>query len=233
MSRAKKRVKTQIISLAEFQNKKHQVDVQPRTENQGKYIRLLQGDNKDIVFATGPAGTGKTVLACHVAVKMLQEQKYKKIVITRPAVTVDEDHGFLPGNLVKKMEPWTRPLFDVFEQYYWSHELRELISEGVIEIAPLAYMRGRTFENAFIIADEMQNTTMSQMKMMLTRIGRGSKLVVTGDLEQADRMLDNGLKHFRHKMNGGTYEHIASIHFERCEIQRHPAVKEILDIYGD
>lgn len=233
MSRAKKRHKTQIISLAEFQNKKHQVDVQPRTENQGKYIRLLQGDNKDIVFATGPAGTGKTVLACHVAVKMLQEKKYKKIVITRPAVTVDEDHGFLPGNLVQKMEPWTRPLFDVFEQYYWSHELRELITEGVIEIAPLAYMRGRTFEDAFIIADEMQNTTMSQMKMMLTRIGKGSKLVITGDLEQADRMMDNGLKHFRHRMNGGAYEHIAAVHFERVEIQRHPAVKEILDIYGD
>lgn len=123
MSRSKRR-KTQVISLAEFQHKKPYVNVQPRNENQGRYIRLLQGDEKDIIFATGPAGTGKTVLACHVAVKMLQEKKYKKIVITRPAVSVDEQHGFLPGTLEKKMEPWTRPLFDVFDQYYWKHDLR-------------------------------------------------------------------------------------------------------------
>ena len=232
MSRSKRR-KTQVISLAEFQHKKPYVNVQPRNENQGRYIRLLQGDEKDIIFATGPAGTGKTVLACHVAIKMLQEKKYKKIVITRPAVSVDEQHGFLPGTLEKKMEPWTRPLFDVFDQYYWKHELTELINEGIIEIAPLAYMRGRTFEHSFIIADEMQNTTLSQMKMILTRIGRNSKLVITGDLEQADRMNDNGLKHFKFKMNGGAYTHIDSIKFDKSEIQRHPAVKEVLDIYGD
>jgi phosphate starvation-inducible PhoH-like protein len=232
MSRSKRR-KTQVISLAEFQHKKPYVNVQPRNENQGRYIRLLQGDEKDIIFATGPAGTGKTVLACHVAVKMLQEKKYRKIVITRPAVSVDEQHGFLPGTLEKKMEPWTRPLFDVFDQYYWKHELTELINEGVIEIAPLAYMRGRTFEHSFIIADEMQNTTLSQMKMILTRIGRDSKLVITGDLEQADRLNDNGLKHFKFKMNGGAYNYIDSVKFDKSEIQRHPAVKEVLDIYGD
>jgi len=119
--------------------------------------------------------------------------KVEKIIVTRPAVSADEDLGFLPGTLEEKMAPWTRPIFDVFSGIFLCNEIENMIQEGIIEISPLAYMRGRTFKNAYIIADEMQNATPSQMKMLLTRIGENSKMAVTGDLAQADRLKDNGL----------------------------------------
>jgi hypothetical protein len=155
-----------------------------------------------------------------------------KIIVTRPAVSVDEEHGFLPGDLNAKMAPWTRPIMDVFEEYYHPKEIAEMLEDGVIEISPLAYMRGRTFKNAFIVADEMQNTTPSQMKMLLTRIGNGSRMVVTGDLNQADRPDANGLLEFCNLYGrGGEYRMIAMARFESQDIERHPVVKEILSIY--
>ena len=131
-------------------------------------------------------GTGRTLLGVLAAIG-LRSGKCEKIIVTRPAVSVDEQHGFLPGTLVEKMAPWTRPIFDVFEEYWSPQQIEAMITDGVIEIAPLAYMRGRTFKNCYIIADEMQNATPSQMKMLLTRIGTGSRIVVTGDLNQHDR----------------------------------------------
>ena len=157
-----------------------------------------------------------------------------KIVITRPAVSVDEDHGFLPGTLNQKMEPWTRPIMDVFEEYYHPREIADMLDDGIIEISPLAYMRGRTFKNAFVIADEMQNATPSQMKMLLTRLGENSRMVVTGDLNQADRPRENGLLEFV-----GLYEQVSRhnlidmVWFEAKDIERHPVVKEILSIYKE
>ena len=133
----------------------------------------LQIPNNNIVFAIGPAGTGKTLLCTQMGIKSFMEREVK-IVITRPAVSVDEQHGFLPGDLKEKMAPWTRPIFDIFEKHFSIQQIEMMLAENLIEIAPLAYMRGRTFEDSWIIADEMQNATKSQMKMLLTRIGNGT-----------------------------------------------------------
>ena len=174
---------TNVVKLNNFLPKKQQkVDLLPRNRSQEEYILELLDSGKDIVFGIGPAGTGKTLLACQAAVKAFIAGEVERIVVTRPAVSADEDLGFLPGTLEEKMAPWTRPIFDVFREYFYSGEIESMIKEGVIEISPLAYMRGRTFKDAYIIADEMQNATPNQMKMLLTRIGTNSKMVVTGDL---------------------------------------------------
>lgn len=210
------------------------VKLQARSINQRDYIDLLLDPRNTIVFAVGPAGTGKTMLACLAALKAYSENKIDKIVLTRPAVEVDEQHGFLPGTIQQKMEPWTRPIFDVFQEYYSPKNISRMIDEGIIEISPLAYMRGRTFKRAFIIADEMQNATKSQMKMLLTRIGDDSRMIVTGDLNQSDRIYDNGLYEFQHLLNRyNDTNHISSIHFEKRDIRRHAVVEEVLRIYGD
>lgn len=214
--------------------KKHRVDVNPRNRNQQLYLEQLQNDDKNIVIAVGPAGTGKTMLAVQHGIRMFQEGKVDKIVITRPAVSVDEDLGFLPGTLQEKMAPWTRPIFDVLGEYYSQKDIENMLAEGVVEISPLAYMRGRTFKSAYIIADEMQNATPNQMKMLLTRIGDFSKMVVTGDLNQADRLKDNGLIDFINLLREYKHtEYLAVVHFDHKDIERHHAVKEILEIYGD
>lgn len=167
----------------------------PKNRAQEKYIDALKNPDISVVVATGPAGTGKTMLATISAVKMLKDETINKIIITRPAISVDEQHGFLPGSLIEKMQPWVLPILDYFYEYYSKKQVLNMIENDLIEIAPLAYMRGRTFRNAFIIADECQNTTVSQMKMLLTRIGTGSRIVVTGDMEQHDRGYEqNGLK---------------------------------------
>ena len=166
-------------------------DLHGRTPRQVNYLQEIQ--DHDITFGIGPAGTGKTLLAVQMGIKLFQEGKIDKIIVTRPAVSVDEDIGFLPGDLNEKMAPWTRPIFDVLGEYYQTKQIAAMLEEGIIEISPLAYMRGRTFKNAYIIADEMQNATQNQMKMLLTRLGENSKMVVTGDLAQADRLKDNGL----------------------------------------
>jgi phosphate starvation-inducible PhoH-like protein len=223
-----------LIQIKPYLKRKQQVELIPRNLSQEYYIELLKNTRKTIVFAIGPAGTGKTMLGVQMAIKQLKEGAIGKIVITRPAVSVDEEHGFLPGTLNQKMEPWTKPLMDVFEEYYHPKELAGMLEYGVIEISPLAYMRGRTFKNAFIVADEMQNATPSQMKMLLTRIGEGSRMVVTGDLNQADRPRENGLLEFCNLFEeGGDHRLIAMAHFEARDVERHPVVKEILSIYKE
>ena len=223
-----------LIQIKSYLKRKQQVTIVPRSLAQEQYVELLKNPKKFIVFAIGPAGTGKTMLGVQMAIKQLKEGAISKIIVTRPAVSVDEEHGFLPGDLNAKMAPWTRPIFDVFEEYYHPKEIAEMLEDGVIEISPLAYMRGRTFKNAFVVADEMQNATPSQMKMLLTRIGEGSRMVVTGDLNQADRPIENGLLDFCTLYGqGGDYRMIALARFEACDVERHPVVKEILKIYKD
>jgi phosphate starvation-inducible PhoH-like protein len=223
-----------LIQIKPYLKKKQQVLIVPRNISQENYLELLKNPKKYIVFAIGPAGTGKTMLGVQMAIKLYKEGVINKIIITRPAVSVDEDHGFLPGTLNQKMEPWTRPIMDVFEDYYHPREIAEMLDDGVIEISPLAYMRGRTFKNAFVIADEMQNATPSQMKMLLTRIGENSRMVVTGDLNQADRPRENGLLEFCNLYGqGGDYRMIAIARFEAKDVERHPVVKEILKIYKE
>ena len=213
--------------------KKHRVILTPRNRNQQEYLLKLQDEQKSIVFAIGPAGTGKTMLAVQVGIKLFQEGQVDKIIVTRPAVSVDEDLGFLPGTLNEKMAPWTRPIFDVLGEYYQTKDIAKMLEEGVIEISPLAYMRGRTFKNAYIIADEMQNATVNQMKMLLTRLGEGSKMVVTGDLAQADRLNDNGLVNFCNLITKKSLTYLDIVQFDYKDIERHNAVKEVLAVYGD
>jgi phosphate starvation-inducible PhoH-like protein len=214
--------------------KRPRVQIYPKNLNQESYLLKLNDPKKMIVFAIGPAGTGKTMLAVQWAIDQLKYGDATKIIITRPAVSVDEEHGFLPGDLNEKMAPWTRPIFDVLAENYNAREIETMVAEGVIETSPLAYMRGRTFKNAVVIADEMQNTTPSQMKMLLTRLGTDSKMVVTGDLQQADRPTNNGLLEFL-KLYGNFENHryVDICHFDIGDVERHEAVKEILAIYGD
>jgi len=238
LSRAKRKERRQrsenVIDYNNYVKKKREVTILPRNLNQETYLETLKDYKNNIVFAVGPAGTGKTMLGVVMAVKAFKEKQVDKIVITRPAVSVDEQHGFLPGTLEQKMEPWTRPIFDVLGEYFFKNEIKGMIDEEVIEIAPLAYMRGRTFKNAYIVADEMQNATPSQMKMLLTRIGEGSRMVVTGDLQQADRIKDNGLLDFVERLETNVQtKHIAVCKFDRKDVERHQAVKEVLEIYGE
>jgi phosphate starvation-inducible PhoH-like protein len=216
----------------------------PKTYNQEKYYTYLNDDKIKLLFAVGPAGTGKTMLACNNAVKDLKSGKVDKIIVTRPVVPVEEDIGFLPGNINKKMDPWTRPIFDVFLDFFSQREIDLMMYNNVIEISPLAYMRGRTFKNAFIIADEMQNSSPNQMLMLTTRIGLGSKMVVTGDLKQSDKGLDSGLNDFINKFkvyekresekynNTDINSGIKMVELTNEDIERSPVIIKILDVYS-
>jgi phosphate starvation-inducible PhoH-like protein len=241
---AQKRVQkrfTSQVNIVEFQQpklikpKRYSVTLNPRNQSQKEYVAMLQDEDTSIVFAVGPAGTGKTMLAVQNGIKLFQEGLIDKIIVTRPAVSVDEELGFLPGTLNEKMAPWTRPIFDVFGEYYHQTDIAKFLAEGDIEISPLSYMRGRTFKNAYIIFDEAQNTTPNQMKMALTRLGENSRMVVTGDLAQADRLQDNGLLEFIDRLdkNKTALSHIDVAYFTHKDIERHNAVKEVLALYGE
>lgn len=214
-------------------NRKQEVTLIPRNTAQEGYLEELNNRDNRIVFAVGPAGTGKTLLATLKAVRELINGSTERIIITRPAVSVDEQHGFLPGDLNQKMEPWTRPIFDVFEEYFSPGEIKGMIADGVIEISPLAYMRGRTFKNCIVLFDEAQNTTPSQMKMALTRIGDGSRMFVTGDCAQSDFKEKNGLLDFFQKLSNVKVPGIATAQFERKHVERDPVVAAVLELYGD
>ena len=211
----------------------YNTELLPRNEIQKNFIDLLDNESVPIIFATGPAGTGKTFIGCNYAIKSFIEGKYDKIIITRPTVSVDEDIGYLPGTLNEKMLPWLKPIYDVFEKYVSNSYIQNLIKENSIEICPLAYMRGRTFENCIILADEMQNSTHNQMKMILTRISFGSKLILNGDLEQSDSSR-NGLKDFidKYENYNNPKDEIRVIKFKNKDVQRHNVIKTVLDIYG-
>lgn len=208
------------------------VNITPRNFHQDDLLGYLQDKNVNIVFAVGPAGTGKTMISTLAGIRALQEHTIDKFIVTRPAVSVDEQHGFLPGTLQEKLAPWVRPIFDIFEEYYNPNQIEYMLGDNKIEIAPLAYMRGRSFRNAYIIADEMQNATESQMKMLLTRIGENCKLVVTGDLAQHDRGFEsNGLKDFMKKISNHKSDRIKFIELDSSDIERHPVVEEVLKLY--
>lgn len=207
----------------------------PKTKSQEVYASMLKSKAKKIILATGPAGTGKTLFATEHGVRFFLQGTCDRLVFTRPSVSVDEELGFLPGTLEEKMAPWIRPIYDVLYQFISPKEVTALMEDKVIEIAPLGYMRGRTFKNTWIVADEMQNCTISQMKMLLTRLGENSRLIITGDLEQFDRVHTdehNGLADFLEKFRGKRSASIGSFQFDRSDIQREEVIKEILDIYG-
>ena len=238
MSRAKRKEKynrKQQDNTINFNEayKQRNIELRPKSINQEKLILNLLDSTQNIVVATGPAGTGKTYLAMLAAIKAFRLGHCERIILTRPAVGVDDEkHGFLPGDLNSKMEPWTRPLFDVLREYYSAKEVTMMLENQTIEISPLAFMRGRTFKDAWIIADEMQNATPSQMKMLMTRIGENSKIVITGDVEQTDRTVyNNGLidlcKRLETKREG-----LAVCYMNNKDIQRHPIIDTVLEIYA-
>lgn len=210
----------------------------PRSLKQKQYVDVLNNNVKPIIIATGPAGTGKTLFPCLKTIDMLMLGQISKIVITRPLVTVDEDLGFLPGNIDEKMSPWTRPIFDIFLETFTKSELDKMLRDNTIEIVPLAFMRGRTFKYTGIIADEMQNCSPIQMQMVTTRIGKGSRLFITGDLNQSDRGYYNGLRDIINKMaiyyknNPTVQKMVEFIEFESNDVERSKIVKHMIDMYS-
>jgi phosphate starvation-inducible PhoH-like protein len=227
---------TNVLSFKSAVQARKTVQIVPKSVKQEEYVDLLLDPQKLIVFATGPAGSGKTMLAVLAAIKAYKEGTCEKIVITRPAVGVDDEkHGFLPGTLNEKMAPWTRPIFDVMNEYYSPREIALMLEDEIIEITPLAFLRGRTFKNSWIIFDEAQNSSTNQMKMVLTRIGDNSKMVITGDLNQNDRKFatENGLREFIALLEKSKSRAIDIVHFGNKDIMRHAVVKEVLELYGE
>lgn len=205
----------------------------PKSLNQEKYILALLDEQTDIVVVGGPAGTGKTYLAMQAAIRALKAGEVDRIILTRPAVGVeDEKHGFLPGDINQKMEPWTRPLLDVLREYYTARDIAHMLEEQIVEIAPLAFCRGRNFKHSYIILDEAQNATPGQLKMIMTRIGVGSKIVITGDIEQADRKTaDNGLLDLQNRLRKGVIPGLQICNFELKDVQRHRIIEHVLNLY--
>ena len=225
------------INLNQYEKRTRQraVEIIPKSRAQERLVLSLFDPETHITIAVGPAGTGKTYLAVQAAIQALRTGAVDRIILTRPAVGVDEEqHGFLPGDLNQKMEPWTRPLLDVLHEYYSPKDVAQMLADKIIEISPLAYMRGRNFKSAYIIADEMQNATPGQTKMLMTRIGQGSRIVLTGDTNQADRTnTNNGLLDICQKLKNNDTVGIRVCELGLRDIQRHPIIGKILNLYGE
>jgi phosphate starvation-inducible PhoH-like protein len=220
-------------NVIDFPNLAHkrQLEIIPRNLNQETLMAQIEGGEKDVIFAIGPAGCGKTLISTLEGIRMLKTGEIRKFVITRPNVAVDDkDIGFLPGTQNEKMLPWTLPVLDVFAEYFSQREITNMIDNGTIELIPMAYLRGRSFKHSFILLDEAQNTTPSSMLSALTRIGEGSKMVITGDVKQSDRGSHNGLSDFLDRFEESS--HIGLVLFDRKDIERHPVINEILSLYG-
>ena len=217
------------ITQKEINIKTPKKSIIPRGENQKTYINNIQ--TNEINFGIGPAGTGKTYLAVAAAVDALLNEKVDRIILIRPAVEAGEKLGFLPGDLSQKVDPYLRPLYDALYDMLGTEKTEKLIANGIVEIAPLAYMRGRTLNNSFIIVDESQNTTKEQMKMVLTRMGFGSSLVINGDITQIDlpKNINSGLSHAIKVLQGT--KGIGFTTFSSDDVVRHPLVKKIIDAY--
>lgn len=209
----------------------HGKPVYAKTLHQKQYIKAI--NNHALVFGVGPAGTGKTYVAVMNALAHLKNNDVKKIILTRPAVEAGEKLGFLPGDLKEKVDPYLRPLYDALYEVLGVKQTEDLIEKGTIEIAPLAYMRGRTLESAYVILDEAQNTTINQMKLFLTRLGFNSKMVVTGDVTQIDlpNKKESGLVHATTLLNG--VRGIDVIRFEKVDVIRHPLVQDVIERYEE
>lgn len=203
--------------------------IRARTVNQQKLVKLY--DKNDLLFAVGPAGSGKTYTAIALAVRALKEKEVRRIILTRPAVEAGEKLGFLPGDMKEKLDPYLQPLYDALNDMIPPAKLAKYLEEGTVQIAPLAYMRGRTLDNAFVILDEAQNTTLSQIKMFLTRMGRNARFIVTGDVTQIDlpKKSDSGLTRSMEILRG--VGGIGIVEFDKRDIVRHQLVKYIVDAF--
>ena len=204
----------------------------PRNLSQNKLYNSLKKKDHKIVLAVGPAGTGKTLFGVEQGIKNFIQGNYEKLIFTRPVVATDEDIGYLPGTLEEKCGPYLNAIFDILHTFITPKEVEKMMEDKIIEIAPLGFMRGRTFKNCWIVADEMQNSTISQMKMLLTRIGENTRLIITGDCDQHDRKNEiNGLEDFLNKIKGRRSDSISSIEFDKKDVEREDVVREVLEIY--
>ena len=203
--------------------------IKPKTLGQKSYVSMI--NNNDVVFGIGPAGTGKTYLAVAMAIRAFKNNEVNRIILTRPAVEAGESLGFLPGDLQDKVDPYLRPLYDALFEIFGFETYQNLVEKGAIEVAPLAYMRGRTLDNSFVILDEAQNTTFEQMKMFLTRLGYGSKAIITGDITQIDlpRGKNSGLKSASRILRN--VRGIEFMEFSGVDVVRHPLVQRIIEAY--
>jgi phosphate starvation-inducible PhoH-like protein len=203
----------------------------PRTDKQAEYLAALNDESIHLVFASGPAGTGKSYLATKWAIQQFKSGAIDKIVITRPNVAVDDnDLGFLPGDILEKLSPWIKPITDIMLETFSKSELEYFLKEEKVEICPICYIRGRTFKNSIVIVDEAQGTTQNSMLAVLTRIGEGSKILITGDTDQKDKRAD-GLGDFIERYKKNNIAGVALIEFEKKDVQRHPIISEILKLY--
>lgn len=201
------------------------------TANQKHYVRELNDPLRSLIVCTGPAGTGKTAFACRVGVEQLKSRDVEQLVITKPLVTVGEDVGYLPGNMRAKMNPWLESYMDIFKEHYSNNQLEDMMKKEVIKLAPLAYCRGNTYSNSFVICDESQNMTPNQTKLLLTRMGEKSKLVLIGDLDQQDTHGLSGLADFLDKFGDKTHEEIVNVQLTEDDVCRSSLVKYILSLY--
>jgi len=211
------------------------LNFEPKTENQKYYYNSLNNKEKNIFICYGPAGTGKSFISCVNALSKLEQKEINKIIITRPAISVEnEEHGFLPGDINKKMSPWISPILDIFDEFKGHKGGEKMLKEGSLNIIPLAFMRGRTFKNSVIIADEMQNSSPKQMLMLLTRLGENSKIIINGDLEQSDINIENGLNNLIKLYNNyKNLKYFEFIQMTKNDIQRSKVVEEVYELYNN
>lgn len=230
--------KNKLIYIKHFSKKKN-IDISyvPRSYNQEQYVKYLNDKNIDLLICHGPAGTGKTLFACNYAIDKLKDNSIKKIIITRPTITIEENMGFLPGGINEKMKPFMNPIFDIFLEKFNKNEINLYLTNNILEIVPLGFIQGRTFKNSIIIADEMQNSTPNQMFMLLSRIGENSKMIITGDPEQTCNQ-NNGLVDIINKLKNNYYNDITMyndsiqiIKLKVSDIQRHKIVSKINYLY--
>lgn len=207
-----------------------------KTIGQKKYKLSIYNPNYDLIVCNGPAGSGKTSIACDYSIQNIHDKNFQKIIITRPTVSIQENLGYLPGTINEKMYPWTLPIFDIFDEYFTKNEIESMIRDGIIEISPLGFIQGRTFKNSIIIADEMQNSSIEQMYMLLTRIGTNSKMIVNGDLNQNKNK--NGLHDLIGKLKKKylnsedmNNDNIDLVQLEQDDIVRHKIVNKIINLY--
>lgn len=235
---AKRKLRTQNTTQIATPAPRRLIEFTPRNLTQAKMLRALHDEQNHMVFALGAAGTGKSYIAAKYAIQQFLLGRYKRIVITRPTVEAGETLGLLPGGIEEKMHPWLLPIYDIFmeDDGISKNEIKSMIGDGRIEIAPLQLLRGRTLKDCVIICDEMQNAETNQLKMLLTRIGEDSKMIITGDMSQNDRRKksESGLEEFMYKLSVyGDVAGIQVIKFTDADCVRHPIIKTILDIYGE
>lgn len=217
-----------------YKNKSIPLLFSPRNKKQEEYINYINDPNIDIIIATGSAGVGKTALIADIAMNKLLKNEIYKIILIRPSVSVDDNIGFLKGDMLEKMKPWMANIYDIFYKYVSYNTLNNMLENEIVEIAPICYCRGRTFDNVIVILDEAQNTTVNQMLMLLTRLGTNCKIIITGDITQHDRGYEkSGLSDLLQKLNNKNIDRIKVVSFTENDIERNPLIKKILEIYSN